>query len=157
MPQLRENSFLANAGRRQKPRLLSLHVHEGSKHEHRQPPNEDFIVVTIDRMFGNTSAADPENCSHLRLDLGQSGSQSIQRKIKEVSRMAVALAHEMPAKQAGPSGGDRSNRSLVALVDFTSIEAYEVYEKHPEHLACIEQKIKPLLLPGSRAAIQYVS
>ena len=30
----------------------------------------------------------------------------------------------------------------------------QVYEKHPAHLAVIEKDIKPLISPGSRAAIQ---
>ena len=38
---------------------------------------------------------------------------------------------------------------------FASVADYEIYEKHPAHLKVISELIKPIMEPGTRAAIQY--
>jgi hypothetical protein len=54
--------------------------------------------------------------------------------------------------QAHPAG---KNRTIAWTATFASVADYEVYETHPTHLALINEVIKPIILPGSRAAIQY--
>jgi len=38
---------------------------------------------------------------------------------------------------------------------FENEAAYEEYAKYPEHLKFIKETIVPIILPGSRAVIQY--
>ena len=45
---------------------------------------------------------------------------------------------------------------LIRRKDFQT-KKYQVYEKHRAHMAVIEKNIKPLISPGSRAAIQCLS
>ncbi|CAK8998718.1 unnamed protein product [Durusdinium trenchii] len=71
----------------------------------------------------------------------ESSMRSLKQSIREIHSIIVA--------------SDLSSRGRVAaLVDFTSIEKYQVYEKHPAHLSMVEQTIKPIMTPGTRAAIQ---
>ena len=53
----------------------------------------------------------------------------------------------------GLAGG--ANHDFVLNVDFADAAAYEVYAKHPAHVDVITSHIKPILLPGSRTAVQF--
>ena len=53
--------------------------------------------------------------------------------------------------QTHPAG---KNRSISWMATFDSAESYEAYQVHPDHVAFLTL-LKPLVLPGSRAAIQY--
>eukprot|EP00435_Cladocopium_sp_Y103_P038200 s2762_g10.t1 len=59
---------------------------------------------------------------------------------------------QLPSGQSHPAG---KNRSCTWYADFPSVEAYEAYAAHPEHVKVINDLIKPIMEPGSRAAIQY--
>lgn len=54
--------------------------------------------------------------------------------------------------QHHPSG---KNRSIVWSASFETIEDYEKYESSEEHVEVVSTLIKPIIVPGSRAAIQY--
>lgn len=54
--------------------------------------------------------------------------------------------------QTHPAG---KNRMLSWMLTFDSAEDYETYNTHPKHQAFLKDILKPVLLPGSRAAIQY--
>eukprot|EP00746_Dinoflagellata_sp_MGD_P088927 gnl/MRDRNA2_/MRDRNA2_35137_c0_seq1.p1 gnl/MRDRNA2_/MRDRNA2_35137_c0~~gnl/MRDRNA2_/MRDRNA2_35137_c0_seq1.p1 ORF type:complete len:229 (+),score=57.02 gnl/MRDRNA2_/MRDRNA2_35137_c0_seq1:101-787(+) len=58
---------------------------------------------------------------------------------------------KFPSGQNHPAG---KNRTLVAILNFDCTDDYEEYAAHKEHLQVIE-KNKPLMAPGSRAAIQF--
>lgn len=59
---------------------------------------------------------------------------------------------KLPSGQSHPAG---KNRACTWYADFSSVEAYEAYASHPEHLKVLNDLIKPILEPGTRAAIQY--
>ena len=70
---------------------------------------------------------------------------------------------EMPAKIKEivciQSGTDlalaEGNHHFCANVDFFSEADYKVYATHPAHLEVLNNHIKPLLVPGSRSAVQF--
>jgi len=82
----------------------------------------------------------------------ESALRGLKQDIKEIHSLSIL-------KDVSNSEGQKlpGHRTIGALVDFASIEKYEVYEKHRAHLAVIEKNIKPLISPGSRAAIQFAS
>mmetsp|Transcript_21613 Transcript_21613/g.50209 ORF Transcript_21613/g.50209 Transcript_21613/m.50209 type:complete len:229 (+) Transcript_21613:53-739(+) len=90
-----------------------------------------------------------EGATSEQFDTFSAATVALREKIKEIRNFAVVPDLRLEA-------GVGKNRSLAVLGEYASIEDYQVYETHPEHLAVIEQYIKPLSQPGSRAAIQYV-
>ncbi|KAG7371104.1 stress responsive A/B barrel domain containing protein [Nitzschia inconspicua] len=54
--------------------------------------------------------------------------------------------------QNHPAG---KNRSIVWTAWFASVPDYERYNESKEHIAVVNDLIKPIIVPGSRAAIQY--
>mmetsp|Transcript_26295 Transcript_26295/g.62523 ORF Transcript_26295/g.62523 Transcript_26295/m.62523 type:complete len:110 (-) Transcript_26295:251-580(-) len=58
----------------------------------------------------------------------------------------------LPNGQNHPAG---KNRSIVWSVVCPSADDYTKYETSPEHVDVVNTKIKPIIVPGSRAAIQY--
>lgn len=54
--------------------------------------------------------------------------------------------------QTHPAG---RNRRMCWTATFPTADIFEAYQKHPAHLAFVTDVLKPAMLPGSRAAIQY--
>jgi hypothetical protein len=54
--------------------------------------------------------------------------------------------------QNHPSG---KNRSIAWSVVCPTVDDYLKYEQSPEHIDVVQNKIKPIIVPGSRAAIQF--
>merc|ERR1711971_258737 len=71
--------------------------------------------------------------------------------IPEIQAVTPKVDLMLASGQNHPAG---KNRSMVAMVDFESAEAYEVYAAHEDHKKVIDDFIKPIMEPGSRAAIQ---
>mmetsp|Transcript_70931 Transcript_70931/g.125379 ORF Transcript_70931/g.125379 Transcript_70931/m.125379 type:complete len:114 (-) Transcript_70931:491-832(-) len=59
---------------------------------------------------------------------------------------------KLPSGQNHPAG---KNRACTWYADFASVDDYDAYAKHPDHIKVIEDCIKPIMEPGSRAAIQF--
>ena len=59
---------------------------------------------------------------------------------------------ELEGGQNHPAG---KNRSVVWSATFGSVEDYEAYDTSAEHVAVVSDLIKPIIVPGSRSAIQY--
>jgi hypothetical protein len=59
---------------------------------------------------------------------------------------------KLAAGQSHPAG---RNRSIAWSASFANIADYERYNESKEHVAVVNQLIKPIIVPGSRAAIQY--
>jgi len=57
----------------------------------------------------------------------------------------------LPSGQSHPAGKNRRICWSCTFPDVQSFESYQVHGAHQEFLALL----KPLVLPGSRAAIQY--
>jgi len=51
------------------------------------------------------------------------------------------------------AGLNEGNHDFVIVAEFADVEDYKVYRDHPDHLALINDLLKPIL--GSRAAVQY--
>lgn len=45
------------------------------------------------------------------------------------------------------------NFDLAVVADFDDVDAYYVYRDHPDHLAVINERIRPIL--AARAAVQH--
>ena len=75
---------------------------------------------------------------------------------KEMPELFITYELGVDLKLAGgqshPAG---KNRSICWTACFTSVADYETYEKHPAHIKAINDIIKPMTIPGTRAAIQY--
>ena len=56
-------------------------------------------------------------------------------------------------RDAGLAGA--ANHGFALTVDFEDADGYNTYATHPAHVAVIEQHIKPIIVPGSRTAVQY--
>ncbi len=54
--------------------------------------------------------------------------------------------------QNHPAG---KNRSVIWTATFGSVEDYESYDTSEEHVSVVSNLIKPIIVPGSRSAIQY--
>mmetsp|Transcript_27649 Transcript_27649/g.31425 ORF Transcript_27649/g.31425 Transcript_27649/m.31425 type:complete len:152 (+) Transcript_27649:92-547(+) len=54
--------------------------------------------------------------------------------------------------QNHPAG---KNRSVVWSATFGSVNDYEKYDTSDEHVSVVSNLIKPIIVPGSRSAIQY--
>ena len=85
----------------------------------------------------------------LKLKGGQSARRS--RPVGPTTSCAHTL-YRPPALAANPAG---KNRSCSWAPTFDTKEAYEVYETHEAHIEVINDCIKPIIEPGTRAAIQY--
>ena len=48
------------------------------------------------------------------------------------------------------------NHGFALNVEFTSGDDFKVYATHPAHVEVITNNIKPILLPGSRTAVQFI-
>ena len=77
------------------------------------------------------------------------------------SRIApLFLSHELgfdlglEGERNHPAG---RNRSVVWSATFASVEDYETYDASEDHEAVVSDLIKPIIVPGSRAAIQHRS
>ena len=49
----------------------------------------------------------------------------------------------------------QGNHDFALTVDLADAEGYQVYAAHPEHQRVIAEYIKPIILPGSRVAVQF--
>jgi hypothetical protein len=59
---------------------------------------------------------------------------------------------QLPGGQNHPAG---KNRTICWSATFEDVDSYERYDQHPDHVNCVNELIKPIIVPGSRAAIQY--
>jgi D-threo-aldose 1-dehydrogenase len=81
---------------------------------------------------------------------------------EQKSAMAAALRKlplqifEIASLHCGLDAGlAAGNHGFCLTVDFADAAAYQVYATHPAHLEVIQTKIKPILVPGSRIAVQF--
>mmetsp|Transcript_71957 Transcript_71957/g.127609 ORF Transcript_71957/g.127609 Transcript_71957/m.127609 type:complete len:136 (+) Transcript_71957:45-452(+) len=72
-------------------------------------------------------------------------------KIEVIKGHDSGIDIQLPSGQNHPTG---KNRAFVWSCDFEDEAKYEEYATHPDHVAVLA-KVKELMLPGSRAAIQY--
>eukprot|EP00413_Alexandrium_margalefii_P021383 CAMPEP_0204560182 /NCGR_PEP_ID=MMETSP0661-20131031/32467_1 /ASSEMBLY_ACC=CAM_ASM_000606 /TAXON_ID=109239 /ORGANISM="Alexandrium margalefi, Strain AMGDE01CS-322" /LENGTH=107 /DNA_ID=CAMNT_0051567483 /DNA_START=48 /DNA_END=371 /DNA_ORIENTATION=+ len=107
------------------------------------------MPVTHVVMFGFIESATPEQVEDVKKAL-----LAMPDEIKAIQGIRVGEDLKLPSGQNHPAG---KNRSLTAIVDFETAEAYEEYAAHPAHLKVISECIKPIMEPGTRAAIQFAS
>lgn len=69
-----------------------------------------------------------------------------------ITSFELGVDLELPNGQNHPSG---KNRSIVWCVTCPTATDYTTYETSPEHVNVVTHRIKPIIVPGSRAAIQY--
>mmetsp|Transcript_24637 Transcript_24637/g.77996 ORF Transcript_24637/g.77996 Transcript_24637/m.77996 type:complete len:107 (+) Transcript_24637:122-442(+) len=72
-------------------------------------------------------------------------------KIPEIKDSLSGVDVKLPSGQNHPAG---KNRDFYWSCDFTDEAAYEIYATHPDHVAVLA-KVKEVIEPGTRAAIQF--
>lgn len=86
--------------------------------------------------------------------------QSIRTQLLELPRKIPGIVrYELGDDLLLPSGQKNhamdKNRRLSWTVTFRSVRHYERYAAHAAHVHLVQSQLRPLLAPGSRAAIQY--
>eukprot|EP00747_Dinoflagellata_sp_TGD_P207993 gnl/TRDRNA2_/TRDRNA2_81517_c0_seq1.p1 gnl/TRDRNA2_/TRDRNA2_81517_c0~~gnl/TRDRNA2_/TRDRNA2_81517_c0_seq1.p1 ORF type:complete len:127 (-),score=17.04 gnl/TRDRNA2_/TRDRNA2_81517_c0_seq1:206-532(-) len=97
-------------------------------------------------MFGIKEGVTDEQIAAVRACM-----EAMPGKISEIKSWEFGLDLKLESGQNHPAG---KNRGIFWHADFDDADAYEVYAKHPVHVECIG-KIKEIMEPGTRAAIQY--
>mmetsp|Transcript_28907 Transcript_28907/g.66597 ORF Transcript_28907/g.66597 Transcript_28907/m.66597 type:complete len:108 (+) Transcript_28907:78-401(+) len=98
-------------------------------------------------MFTAKDDTKPEQFETLKTNL-----MGLKGKIPEITACQYFEDLKLPSGQNHPAG---KNRSVVFMAEFADAAAYEVYATHPDHKTVIENDIKPIMEPGTRAAMQH--
>merc|ERR1712086_320778 len=80
------------------------------------------------------------------------GLLALPSKIDKIKSYEFGIDIKLPSGQSHPAG---KNRTIVWSAVFDSAADYEVYATHKDHTDLIAALIKPIMEPGTRAAIQY--
>ena len=76
------------------------------------------------------------------------------------SKLDVFVSHDLGVDlklEGGQNHPAGKNRSVIWTATFGSVEDYESYDTSEEHVSVVSNLIKPIIVPGSRSAIQYMS
>ena len=84
--------------------------------------------------------------------LVKAGFLGLPEQISAIKTYELGQDLKLESGQNHPAG---KNRVLSWTLTFDSADDYETYNSHPAHQAFLKDILKPVLLPGSRAAIQY--
>eukprot|EP00933_Yihiella_yeosuensis_P063232 TRINITY_DN6633_c0_g4_i1.p1 TRINITY_DN6633_c0_g4~~TRINITY_DN6633_c0_g4_i1.p1 ORF type:complete len:110 (+),score=25.33 TRINITY_DN6633_c0_g4_i1:85-414(+) len=98
-------------------------------------------------MFGIQEGTTDEQIAALK-----DGLLSLPASISQITGHDLGFDLKLPSGQSHPAG---KNRAVIWSADFASQEDYEVYASHEAHVKVINDFIKPIMEPGTRAAIQY--
>ena len=98
-------------------------------------------------MFGFKDEATADDLAHVRACL-----LNLPKQIKEIMDFELGVDLALESGQTHPAG---KNRVICWMPTFANAADYEIYNQHPAHVSFINDILKPVLLPGSRAAIQY--
>mmetsp|Transcript_2485 Transcript_2485/g.6625 ORF Transcript_2485/g.6625 Transcript_2485/m.6625 type:complete len:136 (+) Transcript_2485:61-468(+) len=82
----------------------------------------------------------------------KSGLLGLPKVLPEIASHELGEDLKLTGGQNHPAG---KNRSVVWSATFRSVDDYETYETSKEHVDVVTTLIKPIIVPGSRAAIQY--
>mmetsp|Transcript_79347 Transcript_79347/g.157192 ORF Transcript_79347/g.157192 Transcript_79347/m.157192 type:complete len:108 (+) Transcript_79347:50-373(+) len=107
------------------------------------------MPVTHTVMFGWSEAATAE-----KVDACKEALLALPEKISSIKAIRCCNDLLISSGQNHPAG---KNRSMAVIVDFDDVAGYEDYAAHPAHQEVIATHIKPIMEPGTRAAIQYES
>lgn len=80
------------------------------------------------------------------------GLLSLPEKVDGFIRFELGTDLKLPAGQNHPGG---KNRSIAWSASFANVADYDRYNESKEHVEVVSNLIKPITVPGSRAAIQY--
>jgi len=97
-------------------------------------------------MFSFKEGTSPKEISKI-----QQGLLDLPKRIPTIQSYELGRDLILPGGQNHPAG---KNRVLSWTACFDSVQDYQIYEEHEAHKAFLA-KLKDVVLPGSRAAIQY--
>mgnify|MGYP005849541579 CR=1 FL=1 len=100
--------------------------------------------IVMFRLKEDTTAAQKQSL--------QDGLLALPSQCPQIITGQLGVDLELPLSQANPLG---PNRHLSWSATFASTADYEAYHKSEAHQALVNDLLKPILEPGSRAAIQY--
>ena len=98
-------------------------------------------------MFGFKDEATGEDLARVR-----AGLLDLPKQINQIKDFELGVDLGLESGQTHPAG---KNRVISWMPTFATAADYEIYNQHPAHVSFINDILKPVLLPGSRAAIQY--
>lgn len=93
-----------------------------------------------------------EETSADTIQMIQDGLLNLPKEISTIQDYELGIDMLLESGQKHPAG---KNRLLCWSCTFETVDDYENYSIHPVHVELLDNYIKPNLLPGSRAAIQY--
>jgi hypothetical protein len=94
----------------------------------------------------------PDDVPAEKVEKLKQGLLSLPGEIDVITEYELGEDLKLEGGQTHPAG---KNRTISWSACFASVEHYETYEKHQAHIDVVNNKIKPIITPGSRAAIQY--
>ena len=120
-----------------------------------------LLIVVVARFFSSALASKgvkhvvmfsfKEGVSKNDITRIKKGLLDLPKQIPCIKSYELGCDLMLPAGQNHPAG---KNRLLSWTACFESVKEYQVYEEHEAHKAFLG-KLKEVVLPGSRAAIQY--
>jgi Stress responsive A/B Barrel Domain len=112
-----------------------------------QPTKRNMSLIKHIVMFNFKDGTSTETIQTI-----QDGLLNLPNEIALIQDYELGVDLLLESGQQHPAG---KNRLLCWSCTFQTVDDYEHYSNHPIHVQLLEQWIKPNLLPGSRAAIQY--
>ena len=98
-------------------------------------------------MWNVTSEATEAQLSEMKARL-----LALRETIPTITSCEYGVDLQLPSGQSHPGG---KNRSVCFSATFATTADYEAYAIHADHVAVITECIKPNMVPGTRAAVQY--
>lgn len=93
-----------------------------------------------------------EDATDADLERVRAGFLALPSEIPAIKTYELGQDLKLESGQTHPAG---KNRVFSWTLTFDSPEDYETYNSHPSHQSFLKDILKPNMLPGSRAAIQY--
>lgn len=83
----------------------------------------------------------------------QQGCIKMSMAVKEIASLTMFYDLKLESGQKHPAG---KNRECCIIATFESADDYEAYAVHPEQVKMLDEVLKPMAEPGSRAALQFL-
>lgn len=93
-----------------------------------------------------------EDATEQDVEKVKAGLLALPKQIPQIVSYELGEDIKLESGQTHPAG---KNRVISWSPMFASAADYETYNTHPFHVDFLTNVLKPVLLPGSRAAIQY--
>lgn len=83
--------------------------------------------------------------------------EAVERLVRELRALPERVEEIKRYEVVQDLGRSAGNATLLLVGDFESFEDYETYRDHPEHLALIDEFVKPITAGFSRMQFEFAS